>query len=66
MSRADTLTAALVSQSDIARAAGLSVRTLARRRQAGQFPEPIRVSSRCLRWPREVIDRLPELLGGAR
>lgn len=41
---------------DLARLFNISERHVRRLQQTGRLPEPIRLGSRCLRWPRRVID----------
>jgi hypothetical protein len=54
-----------VSLTDIARRANVHYQTASRWLRRGLLPEPHRINCRCLRWPPEVLDRLPELLANA-
>ena len=47
----------LLDINDVARLLRVSRTTACRLRAAGKLPEPVAVSSRCLRWDREALER---------
>lgn len=50
-----TETKQLYSIQDVSSLSGLSVPTINRYIRAGKMPPAIRLSARCIRWPRELI-----------
>lgn len=46
---------ALLRIRTVAQAVGLSDATIYRKLAAGEFPEPVRLGSRCTRWKAEAI-----------
>jgi predicted DNA-binding transcriptional regulator AlpA len=52
----------LLTKREVARLVGLSVRTIERYVALGLFPQPIRLSRRCVRWRRKHIDAYLERL----
>ena len=52
----DTTQADLLSVAEIASRCGCSVRAIEMYRKRGDFPQPLRVGPRMVRWPSDVID----------
>lgn len=54
--RQESVVRELLTKSEVARRVGLSVRTIDRYVARGQFPQPVRLSRRWVRWRRCDID----------
>jgi predicted DNA-binding transcriptional regulator AlpA len=66
MSEAEANNGRWLSKSDIARLLKVHCRTIDRLREAGDFPPPVYLTSRTIRWKQDVIDQfLTEKRGAA-